>query len=468
MQIGTCLKPWFKWLNRERIILLIGCLALLQGTKQPWYSLPPKALDIFEINLSTLNAGRGLAALLAALAVICVFFPKLSRLLRLPWWGALGATLLFPYLITNWCPNVNFLATAYDQQGRQVAQHIERNFPQIQSQWKQNISLDSPIPIPSTANFLIKDSRFFQASSWDQFVVEGLGYSNSFFSFIGRGWVLTLVGLGLCSFAFYLLSEKTIDVLEADIYKLLPWASLEIAILLALLLIPNFINYNLSAMFAKGNYAQVFSQSRSLLTWHPPFQGDSGFLKRMAEAGFYAGNPDPALLSFAQGLESYQNQDFLSAETYFREALERQPANFLARSYLASALLNRGLEYFNASESQTIRRDRGTSSAIDLFEQALSVFPDHLEALYGLMLATVVNGEFAQSARVAQQLITTQQYPQQPNLALLGQARLHIAWSSYRHDDINQSWAQYRQSIDPSTWEKASQNHQSTEEEGSQ
>ena len=73
------------------------------------------------------------------------------------------------------------------------------------------------------------------------------------------------------------------------------------------------------------------------------------------------------------------------------------------------------------------------------------------------MLARVVDGEFEKSALVAQQIIETQQYPQNPNLSLLAQAYVHSAWASYRNGDTTQAWKQYRQSIDSNTWKQSNQ-----------
>jgi hypothetical protein len=89
----------------------------------------------------------------------------------------------------------------------QVSEHVERNFPQVQSQWKQNISFVQPSPISSNFEFSIKDSRFFQMSSWDFWLIEGLGYSNNF-GFIGRGWGLLLSVSFVALMALYLALEK--------------------------------------------------------------------------------------------------------------------------------------------------------------------------------------------------------------------------------------------------------------------
>jgi hypothetical protein len=96
----------------------------------------------------------------------------------------------------------------------------------------------------------------------------------------------------------------------------------------------------------------------------------------------------------------------------------------------------------------------------------LQLFPGHIEALYDLMLARVVTGEFENSASVAQQLIETQQYFQTPNLSLLGQAYLHSSWDSYQNNDILQAWQQYRQAIDKSAWNKSDKSSGKEQEAG--
>ena len=444
---------WISWFNREKITFLIASLALSLGAISPWYRLPSEALETFEINLVLANAGRICAALFAISGFVFTFLFSLNRLPRLPFWIGLIAALLFPYFITTWSPNVAFMSAAYYKQGVQVSKHVERNFPKVQAQWKQNITLSRSSPIKSISYFSIKDSRFFQMSSWDQILVEGFGYSNNFFAYIGRGWGFTITGFVLCLFALYVgLENQSFNTFITDMGKLLPWVGLLIVILVFSMILPNIINYQLDTMLAKGQYRQVLAASQTLESWYPPLQGDQEFLKRMAEAGFYGNEPDPALIYFAKGLERYRQQDFIGAEDYFRRSLAMQPKRFLVREYLATTILNQGVDYFNVPNSSNSHQP---GAAADRFEHVLSIFPKHIEALYDLMLARVVNGEFEKSALAAQQIIQTQKYPQQPNLALLGQAYLHLAWDSYHNGDTEQAWKQYRQSIDEKTWKQS-------------
>lgn len=442
-----------KWLNRERITLIVGSLALAMGALIPWYRLPSEALETFGTNLSLVNVGRTLVALFSLLGFIFTFFSSPGRFLRLPFWIGLIAVLLFPYFITTWSPNVAFISASYYDQGRRVTQHIDKNFPQVQADWKQYISLPTSRHIQSTFDFSIKDSRFFQPSSWDQILVEGLGYSNSFFGFIGRGWLLSVTGLGIALVALYLeLVDESLNVFLKDMGRVLPWVGLLLGVLVFSFILPNIINHQLDTMLAKGEYHQIVTTSQTLAAWYPPLKGDEVFLKRIAEAGFYGNEPDPALIYFAKGLERYRLGDFVKAENYFQQSLDIEPSRFLVRGYLANAILNQGVNYFNDS---TNPNNHKSETAIDRFEQVVRIFPDHIEALYNLMLASVVNGEFEKSALVAHQLKDTQQYFQQPSLSIIGQAYVHLTWASYRDGDTTQAWKQYRQSIDDSSWDQS-------------
>ena len=440
-------------LNRDKITLSIGTIVLSLGVIYPWYLLPPEALKAFETNLFLTNLWRVLAALFVILSFAFTFWFNLKRAPRLIFWSGLVAVLLFPYLVTTWSPNIDFLSVAYYNQQKQVKEHVESNYSDVQAQWKQNILLKQSTPISSIFEYSIKDSRFFQISSWDKVLIEDFGYSNSFFGFIGRGWAFTAIGITIGLLAFYLgLENDKLNVFITDMSKLLPWVGIGFSILVFSLILPNITNYQTNTMFAKGEYHQTVASSQSLMSMYPPLSGDEAFLQRLAEAEFYDNASDPALIYFAKGLERYRQGDFLKAEDYFQKSLNLQPKRFLVRGYLATTILNQGVKYFNDPNNLSSHK---SEAAAECFEQALRIFPGHIQALYYLMLARVVNGEFEKSASVAQQVIQSQQYSQQPNLALLGQARLHVAWDSFHNEDTTQAWNQYRQSIDSSTWNKS-------------
>jgi tetratricopeptide (TPR) repeat protein len=459
-------------LNRGKITLLVASLALILGGISPWYRLPPQTLETFKVNLFLENIGRFFVVLLAIFIFIVTFWPSVSRIRRLLFWSALVAILLFPYFITTWSPTVTYLAAGYYDQGQRLATHVDKNFSEVQAQWKQNISLERSSPITSIFEFSIQDSRFFQMPSWERVILEGFGYRNSFVTFIGKGWSVTVIGLVISLIGLYLgIEEGKLNAFVTDMRRFLPGVGLLMGIILLSLIWVNIVNHRLDTLFAKGEYRQVVATSQILASVYPPLRGDEAFLERMAEAGFYANKPDPALISFTKGLERYRVGDFLKAAEYFQKSLDIQPQEFLVRGYLASALLNQGVDYFNGSNLPYLTFDgpnipnslnqRNPGSAVERFEQALQIFPDHTEALYDLMLARVVNGEFNKLAETAQKVIEVQKHFQQPNTPILGQAYLHLAWAGYHNNgDTTEVWKRYRQSIDSRTWKDSVEEEQ--------
>lgn len=434
-----------KLLNRERIIFLVAASALALGAFCPWYYLPVEALEIFEAKLVLAQIGRVLALAFTLVTLAVALHRTSSNLLRLFFWIGLLAVLLFPYGIVTWSPTVNYLATSYYKQSSRVTRHIEKNFPNVQAQWKQNILLSPSEAIASVADFSIGDARFFQMFFWDRFLIRGLGYSNNFFAFLNRGWEFTVSGLVLCLLALYLRSgSKGLNALTTDLSSFLPLVGVIFIILAISLVVPSAINFQLDDLFAKGEYTKVLATSKTLSWWYPPLKGDSRFLSRMGQAEFYATESETDdVVYFAKGLEQYTLKNFLNAEDYFQRSLNVEPKLFLVRGYMAAAYINRGVDYFNNKKSAV---------AENYFEKALQVFPYHVEALYNLLFAKFANSKFEDSSRIAQQLIDSQKYSQLPSLALIAQGYLHMSWTSFWNDNATQAWEQYRRSIDRETW----------------
>jgi tetratricopeptide (TPR) repeat protein len=423
------------------------------GAILPWYKVPPSTLEAFGTSLSLTNIGRVIAGLFACLCFVFAIWLGSSRTPRLPIWSGLIGTLLFPYLLTTWSPAVDFIATSIYFQGQSVTMHVKMNSNKVQSQWKKNVQLTQSSPISSIFDLSIRTSRFFQFSLWDRILLAGLGYGRPFFAFVGRGWVMASAGFAIAAIALYLsLKDEAYKYFLHDMGKLLPWAVLLLGVLVSSMILPSLVNYQLDAMFARGEYQQVVSTSKALISFYPPVRGDEPFLKRMAEAGYYGEEPDPSLIDFAKGLESYRLKDFQASEAYFQKSLDLQPERFLVRGYLANAILIQAVNFYNTSYSSDSPNDRKPSAAIERFEQIQKIFPGHIEALYDLMLARTANDEFEQAALVAQEIIKAERYAQIPNLSLLGQAYLHSTWATYQDGDAEKAWKQFRGSTDTSTW----------------
>lgn len=468
------MRQLVSWLNRGNVILLMAFFTLVIGAILPWYILPKETLEVFGVSLNLANSIRFFVVLPAILGIIVAFFARHSTSLRLFFWSLFIGVLLYPYFIVTWSPTVAFLAKAYYEQVERVTLHVESNFYQVQFQWKQNIMLSQSQPLETIFGLSIQDSRFFQLASWEQLLKEGFGYSNSFFNSLGRGWILTVMGIAIALIALYLKPANShLEIFVKDCCKFLPFFSLLIGLITLSIIAVNIANYQLEVLYAKGEYSQVVTLSKSLTSWYPPLQGDKSFLERAAKAGFYAAQPDPALIAFAQGLERYNLDNYDKAAQYFQQAIDVNPKLFLARGYLATTILNQAVDYFKSPfvanrplnarfpyiynfldsprAGESINNTKPSLTA-ERCQRVLEIFPNHLEALYDLMLVRVVNGEFDKSAAIAQKIITTKKYFQEPMLALLGQAYLDLSWNNYQKNELPQAWKRYRQSIDPKTW----------------
>ncbi|MFB2833644.1 hypothetical protein [Floridanema evergladense] len=433
------------WLNRENLVLIIAFFILITGAIFPWYILPKETLQVFEANLNLANSIRFFVVLLAILGLTIAFVNYHATSLRLLFWSLFIGVLLYPYFVVTWSPNAAFLAKAYYEQGERVTMHVESTFHQVQSQWKQNIILHQSRPLSSIFGLSIKDSRFFQLSSWEQLLKEGFGYNNSFFNSLGRGWSLTVIGMTIALMALYLKPANAhLEIFVKDLSKLLPLASLLGVILTLSMISINIANYQLDVMYARGEYSQVVNLSKNLASWYPQLQGDETFLERADKA-----------------------------EQYFQQTIDLKPKLFIARGYLATTIVNQAVDYFRSPSlpdrpmankfpyesryfdspkaGQSVNNSKPALTA-ERCQKALEIFPNHLEALYDLMLARVVNGEFDESAAIAQKIIKVQKYFQQPMLALLGQSYLHLAWNNYQQNQLPLAWQRYRQSIDPKAW----------------
>ncbi len=433
--------------NRQSIVLLIGSFALILSARSAWYSFPSDTLKSFDISLAIANYYRIIPISFGLLGIGLTIWRVSIRSLRILFWSGLLIVLLFPYFQVTWSPSTTFLANNFFSQNARVDRHVERNFSEIQAQWKQNILLDEPDTPETSLNALIKNSGFLQVPSLERFLTNILGYDTSFFSYISLNWAIAVLGFSIFLFGLYLdKSERSIQLLTKDLEKLTPWLLAGFTFLSISILLPNIIHYRLNIAYAKGDYQLVENMSKTLATLYPPLQGDRYFWERRAKASYYNAKPETYLVDLAKGFESYRQKNWINAEKYFQEALNLKPNIFLVRGYLASAILNRGIRDFNDLNNH----NAATASAS--FEKVLTVFPSHTEALYNLMLARAVNGEFDHSADTALKIIETQKYAQRPRSALLGQAYLHLAWKGFKNNDYQNAWQRYRQSVDDSKW----------------
>ncbi|MBE9065503.1 hypothetical protein IQ260_02420 [Leptolyngbya cf. ectocarpi LEGE 11479] len=469
MQILNALQ----WFNRVRLTGLIGFLILLLSLRYEWYHLPPESLKVLQI--TTFSFGRVFSG--GVILVLGIGWIRWQGgALRFTVWLALGLTLLFPYGLMTWRPQQAFLALSYWHQLSQVDIQVETSFAEVQNHWKQFISLAQFQPLPTLATFDIPDTRFFQLSQWDHVLLDGFGYSNGFFAFIGQGWSLTITGLVIVLLAVYLRGNSRLLLLYQDLRQGLPIVVIVVGLLLIHMIGANLWERALEVAYARGDYAAVGQQSPWLMRIYPPFQGDPHGWRRYGDSLYYQGHPDVGLSAFCQGMAHYQGHRFAQAIPYLEQAWQAHPQLLVIREYLAAALINQGTAYFNAptlpfsvhgnnypnfsnsplnpiapnSQRQLNNRKSGGTSA--LLEQALALFPGHIQALYDLMLVKAVDQQYEASAAIATTILHEQQYFQTPNIGLMGQAHVHQTWADYHRGDLNGAWEAYRRSVNSDVW----------------
>jgi len=464
LQKATFFKAPAAWILRRNILVaLVAITVLALGVKTPWYTLPSVLLNAFDLSIWWTNFGRVLPLCFLVVLMVQMRSEQSRQSVRIAFWLGLIITLLFPYFVMIGAPKLAYVTSSYYDQSARVAAHIDRTMPKVQAQWKQNITFSRSRPTISSPMIYARSISFFQLSSWQDFVTRGLGYNAKLFCFIGNGWGFTVIGLSISLLSLYLaVKNDSLLVLTSDLFKVFPCGLLLSIVISISLLAPSFYMFQLETLFAKGQYNQLLNLADQMEIWYPPFRDHAKFSDEVGKASYFADRPRDSLLNFSRGLERSRLGDFLQAETYFRKAVQLEPDSPLLRIYLATAILNQGIDYFNNPDKSTdldnARPQPGNArlvgGAINYFEKVLQVLPSHLEAQYYLMLATAINNEFDRSAAIAKQLLRSQQYFQQPNLSLINQSITHMAWDSYRDGDLQLALQRYRQSIDGDTWKK--------------
>ena len=268
--------------------------------------------------------------------------------------------------------------------------------------------------------------------------------------------------------------HQALQLFHQDMARFTPVAIPILTTIVVYLIGVSIANHRIALEMGQGKYSEVTHHSTRLARVYPPIGGDEIFLRRWAMASVHSHQPNAGLVAFSQGCDRYRVGDFHNAKNYFEYALESDPKLFLARGYLAATWINEGVEYSRATDRpklpvyavpfpkknnfldspQSNERPNvlRAAGAIERFKKALTIFPNHISALYDLMLIQTMNGNFETSNITAQQHIEIQHYFQKENVALLGQAYLHRSWADYHADDMDAAWLRYRQSRDSKTW----------------
>ena len=449
--------------TRSEWLLAGAAAALLLGAALPWYTMPADTLTVFGSSLWVAKILH-IVPILAALALAAMLLVRCSatwrRRLRLVLWAVLPFALLFPFLVSTLSPAVAYVAAAFDQQRESTSYHIETHYPEIQSQWKHSIAIDpfeevesyapdgltrgyiDPMQsMPNGRPFSVDSSTFFQLSSWDRLVMEGMNFLPGFLASVAWGWPITLIGLVVALIACYISRP---GALYSDFANIWPWYLAGVVGVFLILFVPCFVTRQISTWIARGQYDRAATAAHALSACYPPMEGDTPFMLQLAEIDEHTNRSTAGVQQFAQGVECYRASRLDLARNYFEQAVAKADHNFLFRGYLAATLMRIGAQEFQQNQPAAAAND---------FDRARQVFPNHLQATYCSMVARAAQGDYHGSMQAAQDLRKLQKYFRQASIAAMGQTFLHEAWSDYRAGDLPKAWHAYRQSVDVGTWE---------------
>ncbi len=280
------------------------------------------------------------------------------RRFRVFLWAAMPIALLFPFLVATLTPAVAYVAAAFDQQRDSVAYHIETHYPEIQSQWEQSMAIDpyeEVVPyapdgltrgytdpmrtLPNGRPFDIDSTTFFQLSSWDRFVMEGMNFLPGFLASVDWGWPITVASLVTALITVYLVRPVS---LFRDLKKIGLWYVAGAAGILLVLLVPCFVTRQISTWLARGDFERASVAAHLLYACYPPMQGDTDFMLQMDECDRHTNRSTPGVHPFAQGVECWRANELDLARDHFEQAVAQSKHNYLFRGYLSATLMRIG------------------------------------------------------------------------------------------------------------------------------
>lgn len=132
------------------------------------------------------------------------------------------------------------------------------------------------------------------------------------------------------------------------------------------------------------------------------------------------------------GVVYEQAGNFREAERVYKQALAKDPANYIAASNLANVCYQQG------------KFDKAAS----YYRKALAVCPDYVPALNNLANVQIETGEYADAEQNLQKALASAQTPEEKRAVYLSFASLN---KSMGEQEESEKWTQKAQSLKPST-----------------
>jgi tetratricopeptide (TPR) repeat protein len=388
--------------------VILGSLGLLGlSSRKPWWRVP----DGFGLAApdGTLKATteeppvarfykKGCLAVAGSLAVLGLIGRAEGRTVRRIITSALTATLLFPYLVTVWQPGPSARAAWLEMQ------HV--NLTWLGGDiYMSGEFLDTPL---KAGVYVVDTPRRVQifdlplTSPWDldlnrlSDLLEWLGFTEPFCEFIGKGWILALLGLsGLLTAACVadraVHRDRITHVARLAVAQLIPAAAVA-------WLLPFAAGHQINAaqtLARQGDYAGALGTLEGAGEILPIVREDTYYVAQVGLLSHLLGDGErPESLLYRANLLERASRYAEAADGYGR-VLANAPADSACAREASRALLRCAIHDLNSGQVER---------AIDALSAVLDREPCNLKANFTLQLAFLRSGRGDELTRLVDEM----------------------------------------------------------------
>lgn len=421
----------------SRVVGVCGFFAVAISPLFPWFTVPHlregggSAAVLFAHEAAASGVFRGLCLAVVVLSLVSYRWAREWR--RPSGWAFLilsVALLFFPYSITVWSPRIAGEASWLYSQHEDLsggsgdifnAQEYKDSF------WRQRIylvnrAIDSEIhllPDWGPANF-----------GWGRLVemVEWFGLSGYFTLFLGKGWVLAVLGAPavLCA-----LARGSSGFGGGEALRFLRRGVVLFGLACGFALIPpsvaNWLTMGSRQAAQQNDDAGALRSLERAARWMPSIREDGNFVLQKGLLEDALGRDTPTARYYQARLHEEDGLTLQARSAYVAGLSEPKASPALIRENV-KALLRLGADALNSGDEMV---------AIDLFETVMRCDPCNLRANYGLQLACLHQGDREALRRLHRRMTDTYQYMNAPTkTAVLAHGSENLAFSEYLRGDL--------------------------------
>jgi tetratricopeptide (TPR) repeat protein len=434
-------------------IMLVSALAFIGTLVFPWVSIP--SLDAAVVNeVGGLNLGNNntwlaigfqlCVAILLPLVVVTWCGCKKALAAKVLWL-LLALVLLFPTALQMWDPQFQIESERLDSSLAFVVFEMDLQHAMQQGDWRnwQTFSDISPKASTEVPHVLAWNLELLKFSNFPLVLSSILGYSDSFFAFSTRGWVLGIMGCVLGLLGLYLTAGQSLATLRGGLKF---FAAVYVGLLVCVQtpsMLAEYYSYRGDYFGSLGSNSKAIDYYEKALAFKPVYSFSSRFVLKygylLKESGC-----DSCLETYLYHALTALLENKVEEAYYWGELAELQYPDSKNVIYLMSGVLNvLAIHKFNAQDY---------SEAVHLWRRSLMLDPLNAPSWYGLSLASVQLKKFDAASHQSAQIFSLQKYLGFKPLVVPAQIYLYRGWHLFSKNQLAAAHDVYRLSKLPETW----------------